>query len=224
MYSLFKKTTLPTAEQALPGRQQAIVIHTPHAVTGQSIMGPFPEGLESAIFGMGCFWGAERKFWQQSGVYSTAVGYTGGHTPNPSYQDVCTGQTGHAEVVLVIFDPRQIDYQRLLTIFWESHDPTQGMRQGNDIGTQYRSVIHTFNAEQHRLALQSLEHYQTLISQAGLGAITTIIEPAQTFYYAEAEHQQYLAKNPLGYCGLNGLGVTYDPNGIDSGYASSNLK
>ena len=212
MHALFKKTTLPTAEQALPGRPELIVIDTPHAVTGQPIMGPFPEGLESAVFGMGCFWGAERKFWQQSGVHTTAVGYAGGHTPNPSYQEVCTGQTGHAEVVLVVFDPRQIGYERLLAIFWESHDPTQGMRQGNDIGTQYRSVIHTFNAKQHRLALHSREHYQALISQSGLGAITTIIEPAPTFYYAEAAHQQYLAKNPLGYCGLKGLRVTYDQN------------
>lgn len=208
--SLFsKKTALPSAEQALPGRQQAMITATQHVVSGNPIVPPFPEHLQRAQFGLGCFWGAERKFWQQPGVFSTAVGYAGGYTPNPTYQELCTGMTGHNEVVLVIFDPNQISYQALLRVFWESHDPTQGMRQGNDVGTQYRSSIDVFNAEQNAAAQQSLQHYQSKLAAAGLGKITTEIRQAAVFYYAEDEHQQYLAKNPLGYCGLGGLGVSY---------------
>lgn len=209
MSFLFKKTTLPTPDQALPGRQQAIVTATQHVVTGNPIVPPFPEHLERAQFGMGCFWGAERKFWQQTGVFSTAVGYAGGYTPNPTYQELCSGMTGHNEVVLVVFDPAQISYQALLQIFWESHDPTQGMRQSNDVGTQYRSSIDVFDDAQRTAAEQSLKHYQVKLTAAGLGQITTEIRQAATFYYAEDEHQQYLAKNPMGYCGLGGLGVAY---------------
>lgn len=178
-----------------------------HYVTGNPITAPFPEHLQQALFGLGCFWGAERKFWQQAGVFSTAVGYSAGYTPNPSYEEVCTGQTGHNEVVLVIFDPAQIDYPTLLNSFWMAHNPTQGMAQGNDTGTQYRSGIYTFNAEQQALALASRAAYQERLTTAGFGQITTEILPAQAFYYAEAYHQQYLAKNPGGYCGLGGLGV-----------------
>ena len=172
-------------------------------------MPPFPAHLQQAQFGMGCFWGAERKFWQQTGVFSTAVGYAGGITPNPTYAEICTGMTGHNEVVLVVFDPGIISYQDLLQLFWEAHNPTQGMSQGNDVGTQYRSSIDTFSDEQQAAAQQSLEHYQAQLTAAGLGNITSEIRPASTFYYAEDEHQQYLAKNPQGYCGLGGLGVSF---------------
>ncbi len=210
MSLLFKKTSLPTADEALPGRQQPMVTAKHHFVNGNPIVPPFPAHLQQAMFGMGCFWGAERKFWQQQGVFSTAVGYAGGFTPNPTYHEVCTGMTGHAEVVLVIFDPALITYQDLLAIFWESHKPTQGMRQGNDIGTQYRSAIYTFNDGQLAAAEQSKQHYQALLHAAGFPEITTEIRHAPPFYYAEDEHQQYLAKNPMGYCGLDGLGICFD--------------
>lgn len=210
MSFLFNKTTLPRPEQALPGRQQAMITATRHVVTGNPIVPPFPAHLQLAQFGMGCFWGAERKFWQQAGVFSTAVGYAGGYTPNPSYAEICTGMTGHNEVVLVIFDPSIILYQDLLQLFWEAHNPTQGMRQSNDVGTQYRSSIDTFNDDQHQATLQSKEHYQTKLNTAGLGRITTEIRQTGPFYYAEDEHQQYLAKNPQGYCGLSGLGIDFD--------------
>lgn len=204
-----KKNHLPKPEQALPGRVQAMTVNPLHAVTGNRILPPFPEHLQQAQFGMGCFWGAERKFWQQPGVFSTAVGYAGGYTPNPTYQELCSGMTGHNEVVLVIFDPIQIGFLDLLRIFWESHDPTQGMRQGNDIGTQYRSSIDVFNPDQRCMASETLAQYQLKLHQAGLGDITTEIRPAAAFYYAEDEHQQYLDKNPQGYCGLGGLGVEF---------------
>ncbi len=210
MSFLFKKTTLPTAAQALPGRQQAMQTASHHAVTGNPIVPPFPTHLQRAQFGMGCFWGAERKFWQQPGVFSTAVGYAGGFTPNPTYEELCTGMTGHNEVVLVVFDPKEVSYRSLLRLFWESHDPTQGMRQGNDIGTQYRSSIDVFDAAQMAETQQSLEHYQAKLHAAGLGTITTEIRPACMFYYAEDAHQQYLAKNPMGYCGLGGLGIGFN--------------
>jgi peptide-methionine (S)-S-oxide reductase len=208
--SLFlKKTTLVTASQALPGRQQALSTAEIHFVTGNPLHPPFPAHLEQAVFGLGCFWGAERKFWQQVGVFSTAVGYADGHTPNPTYPEVCTGLTAHAEVVMVIYNPKFITYQQLLQLFWEVHNPTQGMRQGNDVGTQYRSVVLTLNDAQQTSAEQSKAHYQAQLSQAGYSQISTEIHPLQTFYYAEEEHQQYLAKNPDGYCGLGGLGVKF---------------
>ncbi|MEJ2761968.1 MAG: peptide-methionine (S)-S-oxide reductase MsrA [Gammaproteobacteria bacterium] len=178
-----------------------------HYVSGHPIQPPFPEGLEQAVFGLGCFWGAERKFWELEGVYTTAVGYAGGYTPNPTYEEVCTGRTGHTEAVLVVYDPAVIDYPALLRVFWESHDPTQGMRQGNDVGTQYRSAIYVFNEQQKRQAEASLEDYQQRLEKAGYGEITTEIREAPPFYYAEDYHQQYLAKNPMGYCGLGGTGV-----------------
>jgi peptide-methionine (S)-S-oxide reductase len=174
---------------------------------------PFPAGLEQAVFGLGCFWGAERKFWQTPGVYTTAAGYAGGHTPNPTYEEVCSGRTGHTEAVLVVFDPKQVSYEALLKLFWESHDPTQGMRQGNDVGTQYRSAIYTYSEAQRRAAEASREAYQRALSARGFGAITTEIRPAPEFYYAEDYHQQYLAKNPMGYCGLGGTGVSC-PTGL----------
>jgi len=213
MSFLFKKTSLPSAAEALPGRQQAMPISGRHFVNGQPICPPFPETLAQAVFGLGCFWGAERRFWQEPGVFSTAVGYAGGFTPNPSYQEVCTGKTGHAEVVLVVYDPEQMSYRQLLAIFWESHNPTQGMRQGNDVGTQYRSVIHTFDDQQQLAAELSRQQYQEQLQCNGFGAITTEIIPTPPFYYAEEEHQQYLAKNPQGYCGLKGLGVCLPPAG-----------
>jgi peptide-methionine (S)-S-oxide reductase len=188
----------------LPGR---------HAVLGHALAPPFPAGLERAVFGMGCFWGAERKFWELGGVYTTAVGYAGGFTPNPTYEEVCSGRTGHAEVVLVVFDPQKVAYGELLRVFWESHDPTQGMRQGNDAGTQYRSAIYTADEAQLRVALASREAYQRRLAEAGYGAITTEIRDAPEFYYAEGYHQQYLLKNPGGYCGLGGTGVAC-PSGI----------
>lgn len=209
MSFLSKKTAMPSAEQALPGRQQAIDSGRIHAVNGHPIHPPFPAHLQQALFGMGCFWGAERKFWQQNGVFSTAVGYAGGFTPNPTYQEICTGMTGHTEVVLVVFDPAIVSYQDLLAIFWESHNPTQGMRQGNDIGTQYRSVLYCYGDDQFRIALDSQQRYQSQLSSAGLAGITTEIRHAPIFYYAEEDHQQYLAKNPSGYCGLGGLGICF---------------
>ncbi len=204
---LNKKLELPKPGEALPGRDRAIPTARQHFVSGRPLAGPYPEGLETAMFGLGCFWGAERLFWQTEGVWVTAVGYAGGITPNPTYQETCTGLTGHAEVVLVVFDPKVVAYSDLLKIFWEEHDPTQGMRQGNDIGTTYRSAIYTFGEAQHRAALASRDAYQQALRDAGRGQITTEIAPAPAFYFAEAEHQQYLAKNPFGYCGLKGTGV-----------------
>ena len=209
MFGQSLKERMPEAAEALPGREQQMPVPEKHFVNGHPLVPPFPDMLEQALFGLGCFWGAERKFWQLPGVYSTAVGYSAGFTPNPDYQEVCTGRTGHNEVVLVVFDPQKISYQDLLKCFWESHNPTQGMRQGNDRGTQYRSGIYTFNAEQAQQAEASKKQYQQSLADAGRGAITTEIIPADTFYYAEEYHQQYLAKNPNGYCGLGGTGVSY---------------
>jgi len=204
-----KKSTLPAPEAALPGRNTPLSVSPNHFINGHRIVPPFPAGLREAIFGMGCFWGAERLFWQLPGVYSTAVGYAGGSTPNPTYHETCTGDTGHTEVVRVIYDPEKIDYEDLLKVFWESHDPTQGMRQGNDVGTQYRSAIYTTDAEQAAAAAASKRAYQAQLSAAGRGTITTEIREAPTFYYAEDYHQQYLAKNPDGYCGIGGCGVPF---------------
>ena len=210
-----KKLTLPGPDEALPGRDESMTVSEHHFVNGNPLQGPFDDRLQRACFALGCFWGAERKFWQTEGVYSTAVGYTGGITPNPSYQEVCTGLTGHTEVVLVVFDPDVVTYNELLTIFWENHDPTQGMRQGNDIGTQYRSAIFTVDDVQHAAARHSLTEYQAELSNANYGTITTEILPLDTFYYAEEYHQQYLAKNPDGYCGIGGTGVAC-PVGIST--------
>ncbi|NKB65328.1 MAG: peptide-methionine (S)-S-oxide reductase MsrA [Gammaproteobacteria bacterium] len=207
MFFKSQNATLPDESNAIPGRDEEIVVTNRHFVNGNPIKAPFPEGLETAMFGLGCFWGAERIFWQQSGVYSSAVGYSGGITENPGYREVCSGLTGHTEAVLVIFDPRNVTYNDLLLAFWEGHNPTQGMRQGNDMGTQYRSGIYTYDEKQYELAIQSRHKYQEELSQAGLGEITTEIKPATPFYYAEDDHQQYLAKNPNGYCGLGGTGV-----------------
>ena len=200
---------MPTAEEALAGRQNAMPVNNAHAVNQHPIKPPFDPQYQTALFGMGCFWGAERKFWQLDGVYSTAVGYAAGFTPNPTYQEVCTGMTGHNEVVLVIFDPAVINYEQLLETFWLSHDPTQGYRQGNDVGTQYRSGIYYYNDAQRDQALASKKHFQQQLTAAGYAEITTEIIPAPEFYYAEDYHQQYLHKNPNGYCGLGGLAVTY---------------
>ncbi|MGZ5030391.1 MAG: peptide-methionine (S)-S-oxide reductase MsrA [Methylobacter sp.] len=205
-----KKLTLPDPKEALPGRNTPIPVTNMHFVTGNPIAPPFPENMEQALFAMGCFWGAERKFWQCPVVFSTAVGYTGGYTPNPTYEELCTGLTGHAEAVKAIYDPAIVSYRELLGIFWESHNPTQGMRQGNDIGTQYRSGIYTYTQQQLDEALESKQHYQHQLAQGGFKEITTEIMPAREFYYAEDMHQQYLAKNPMGYCGLGGLGVAFD--------------
>ncbi len=202
------KTTLPAPEEALPGRETPIVTPGTHAVLGTPIGPPFPEGTERAIVGMGCFWGAERLFWQLPGVHTTAVGYAAGHTPNPTYEEVCSGRTAHSEVVLVVYRPDELSYEDLLRTFWEGHDPTQGMRQGNDVGTQYRSGIYTTTEEHQRLALASRDSFGRALKAAGHGEITTEILPAREFYYAEDYHQQYLAKNPNGYCGLGGTGVT----------------
>ncbi len=207
MFGFRKQSRLPTAEEALPGRATPMPVPASHFVNHRPLQPPFPDGLAQAVFGLGCFWGAERQFWQTPGVWTTAVGYTGGATPNPTYQEVCTGRTGHNEVVLVVFDPTEIDYPALLKVFWESHDPTQGMRQGNDVGTQYRSGIYTFGERQQALAERSREAYEAALQRAGHGRITTEILPAPVFYYAEEYHQQYLAKNPGGYCGLGGTGV-----------------
>jgi peptide-methionine (S)-S-oxide reductase len=201
------KLELPSPEEALPGRDEPMPVPERHYVNGNPLAPPFPAGLEQAVFGMGCFWGAERMFWQAPGVFTTAVGYGGGYTPNPSYEEVCSGRTGHAEVVLAVFDPEVTSYEEMLRIFWESHDPTQGMRQGNDIGTQYRSAIYTFSDAQREAAEASRERYQQALTAKGYGDITTELADAPPFYYAEPYHQQYLAKNPNGYCGLAGTGV-----------------
>ena len=203
-----KKSAMPTREAALPGRSIPLKVPDQHFVNGHRIKPPFQAGLKEAVFGLGCFWGAERIFWQLPGVYSTAVGYAGGFTPNPTYQEVCTGETGHTEVVRVIYDPEKVDYEDLLKLFWESHDPTQGMRQGNDVGTQYRSAIYVLDSEQRQVAEESKRLYQARLSAAARGTITTEILDAPEFYYAEDYHQQYLAKNPDGYCGLKGTGVS----------------
>ncbi|MGH7390561.1 MAG: peptide-methionine (S)-S-oxide reductase MsrA [Candidatus Rokuibacteriota bacterium] len=202
-----KKQKLPTAADALPGREARMPVPTAHHVSGHRIVPPFPDGLEQAVFGLGCFWGAEKAFWEVPGVYSTAVGYAGGVTPNPTYEEVCSGLTGHAEVVLVVFDPRAVSYETLLKTFWEAHDPTQGMRQGNDVGTQYRSAIYCVTPEQRRFAEASREAYQRALSAVRYGPITTEVADAPEFYYAEDYHQQYLSKNPWGYCGHGGTGV-----------------
>ena len=203
------KTVMPQRETALPGRPGPIPTADTHFVTGASLKGPFQDGSESVLFGMGCFWGAERRFWEQPGVLVTAVGYAAGYTPNPTYEEVCTGQTGHNEVVLVVYDPAVCEFQALLKVFWESHDPTQGMRQGNDAGTQYRSGIYTTTEDQFQQALKSKAGFQAELTQTGHGEITTEIQAADEFYYAEDYHQQYLAKNPGGYCGLGGTGAQY---------------
>jgi len=205
---MFSKLRMPTREQALPGRAERMEVPAAHHVNGARLTPPFPAGLERAMFGMGCFWGAEKKFWPLPGVYSTAVGYAAGHTPNPTYREVCSGMTGHNEVVLVVFDPKKISYDTLLKTFWENHDPTQGMRQGNDVGTQYRSGVYVFDHAQRDAALRSRDVFQQQLSSRGFGTITTEILPAPEFYYAEDYHQQYLSKNPDGYCGLGGTGVT----------------
>ena len=203
-----KPSRLPSQAEALPGRAERMPVPDAHFVNKNRLTAPFPEGLSRAVFGMGCFWGAEKMFWQLRGVYSTAVGYAGGPTPNPTYREVCTGMTGHNEVVLVVFDPNVVGYSDLLKVFWENHNPTQGMRQGNDVGTQYRSGIYAFGDAQQRAAEQSREAYQQQLKAAGFGPITTEIQPAPAFFYAEDYHQQYLAKNPDGYCGLGGTGVS----------------
>ena len=207
---LFRKSAaIPSAEAALPGRTTPLPVPQAHFVNGHALQPPYPAGLQQAVFALGCFWGAERKFWQLPGVWSTSVGYAGGHTPNPTYEEVCSGATGHTEVVLVVFDPAQVSYERLLATFWESHNPTQGMRQGNDIGTQYRSAVYTADEAQLRAAEASRDAYQQRLRAAGHGSITTEIRPAPPFFWAEGYHQQYLAKNPDGYCGLGGCGVAY---------------
>jgi peptide-methionine (S)-S-oxide reductase len=208
IFSIPMKLRVPGPGAALPGRESAMPVPEAHFVNGNRIAAPFPAGLEQAVFGMGCFWGAERKFWQAPGVYSTAVGYAGGSTPNPTYKEVCSGMTGHTEVVLVVFDPKVTSYDAMLRTFWENHDPTQGMRQGNDVGTQYRSAVYATSPEQKRAAEVSREAYQERLADAGHGRITTEIADAPPFYYAEDYHQQYLAKNPGGYCGIGGTGVT----------------
>ena len=204
---MFNKSRMPAKEDALSGRSEKMPVPERHFVNGASLQPPFPDGTERALFGMGCFWGAERKFWLLPGVYATAVGYAAGYTPNPTYREVCSGMTGHNEVVLVVFDPKAIPYDTLLRTFWENHDPTQGMRQGNDVGTQYRSGIYYFDGQQREAAERSRAVFQEQLSSAGYGRITTEIMPAPEFYYAEEYHQQYLAKNPDGYCGLGGTGV-----------------
>src|SRR5947209_12360669 len=219
MFTLKRKSEMPSAAQALPGRPTPIRTAAKHFINGNALKGPYPEGLETAMFGLGCFWGAERKFWELGeGVFVTAVGYAGGHTPNPTYEEVCSGQTGHNEVVLVVFDPKRIPYERLLKTFWESHDPTQGMRQGNDVGTQYRSGIYVFTPEQRRAAEASKATYEKALAAKRFEPITTEVRDAPPFYFAEDYHQQYLAKNPAGYCGLGGTGVSCP---IGTGVAAS---
>jgi peptide-methionine (S)-S-oxide reductase len=209
VFQMFRnKSEMPSAEDALPGRSERMPVPAKHYVLGTPLEPPFPEGLERAVFALGCFWGAERLFWQLDGVYTTTVGYAGGYTPNATYEEVCSGRTGHAEVVLVVYDPEKISYEELLKTFWEGHDPTQGMRQGNDAGTQYRSAIYTSSDSQREAAQASLARYQERLNDGGYGEITTEIEPEGDFYYAEDYHQQYLAKNPNGYCGLGGTGVS----------------
>ncbi len=209
IFGLNKKSQLPSVDTALSGRKAPMIVESRHFVNGNSIKRPFPEDIEQALFGLGCFWGAERKFWGLAGVYSTAVVYTGGITPNPSYEEVCTGMTGHNEVVLVNYLPEKISFEQLLAVFWESHNPTQGMRQGNDSGTQYRSGIYVFDEKQKEIAKSCRDIYQIKLNGAGFPSITTEIIDASKFYYAETYHQQYLAKNPAGYCGLGGTGITY---------------
>ena len=204
-----QKTEIPPAAEALPGRAEAMPVAPAHFVLGGPLQPPFPATCEEAVFGLGCFWGAERIFWQQDGVHTTAVGYAGGLTPNPTYEEVCSGLTGHNEVVLVVFEPAEVTYETLLGLFWETHDPTQGMRQGNDVGTQYRSGIYTFNDAQEKAAKRSLKHYGATLKKTGYGAVTTEIVPSPEFYYAEEYHQQYLARNPNGYCGLGGTGILF---------------
>jgi peptide-methionine (S)-S-oxide reductase len=216
-----KQKTMPLRVEALPGRAQRTRVPERHAVSGHPLAPPYPEGLEMATFGLGCFWGAERKFWSLPGVWTTAVGYAGGYTPNPTYEEVCSGRTGHTEAVLVVFDPKRVSYEQLLKVFWEGHDPTQGMRQGNDVGTQYRSAIYVHSPEQRRLAEASRDAFQKELARAGFGAIVTEIAEAGEFYFAEDYHQQYLAKNPGGYCGLGGTGVAC-PSGIDAAALGSN--
>ncbi|MBD1881776.1 MULTISPECIES: peptide-methionine (S)-S-oxide reductase MsrA [unclassified Coleofasciculus] len=208
LFGFGKKQSLPTIEQALPGRAEPMQVPATHYVNGNPLKPPFPDGMEMAMFGLGCFWGAERIFWKQPGVFTTAVGYAAGVTPNPTYHEVCTGMTGHNEVVFVVFDPKEISYETLLKLFWESHNPTQGMRQGNDVGTQYRSGIYAYSDSQKKLAEASRDAYQQALKASGYGEISTEILDAPEFYYAEAYHQQYLAKNPNGYCGLGGTNVT----------------
>jgi peptide-methionine (S)-S-oxide reductase len=208
MFFSTRKTTMIAPADALPGRSRPMPVPATHHVLGNPLQPPFPDGLSTAVFGMGCFWGAERTFWEAPGVFTTAVGYAGGFTPNPTYEEVCSGLTGHAEVVLAVFDPKKTSYEALLRIFWENHDPTQGMRQGHDVGTQYRSAIYAADAEQERAAETSRGRFQERLRAAGFGDITTEIGPAPPFYYAEGYHQQYLAKNPGGYCGLGGTGVS----------------
>jgi peptide-methionine (S)-S-oxide reductase len=210
MFSFFdaKKTRIPTAQEALPGRAESMPVPERHAVLGTTMTPPFPEGMQLAMFGMGCFWGVERKFWKLEGVYSTHVGYAAGHTPNPTYREVCTGMTGHNEVVRVVFDPAKISFEQLLQTFWENHDPTQGMRQGNDVGTQYRSGIYVYDERQRASAVASSQAYAARLREAGWGEVTTEILDAPAFYYAEDYHQQYLHKNPGGYCGIGGTGVS----------------
>lgn len=203
-----KVTGLLSAEQTLPGRERAMPVPERHFVNGHPLRPPFPAGMEQVQFGMGCYWGAERLFWRTRGVYTTAVGYSGGETKNPTYEEVCSGQTNHAETVLVVFDPGVVTFDALLKVFWEGHDPTQGMRQGNDVGTQYRSAVYAYGDAQLKAAIASRERYQSALQEHGFGAITTEIQPAPAFYYAEDYHQQYLAKNPGGYCGLGGTGVS----------------
>ncbi len=214
MRSLTAKLRLPAPEEALPGRSEAMPVPERHLVLGTPLAPPHPEGLEVAVFGMGCFWGAERLFWQAPGVHTTAVGYAGGHTRNPTYEEVCSGRTGHAEVVRIVYDPAVLSFAQLLRLFWEGHDPTQGMRQGNDVGTQYRSVIYVHSAAQRKVAEASREAYEKLLREAGFGPATTEIREAPPFYFAEPYHQQYLARNPGGYCGLGGTGVRC-PVGLD---------
>ena len=213
MFGKHRKTTLPNRDEALPGRSDAMPVPDAHYVNGNPLEGPFPPGLERAVFGLGCFWGAERRFWETDGVFTTAAGYAGGITPNPTYEEVCSGLTGHTEAVLVVFDPAAVSYENLLAVFWEAHDPTQAMRQGNDIGTQYRSAIYTCSDTQLAAAQDSLRAYQRELDGAGYGRIATEIAPLDTFYYAEEYHQQYLAKNPGGYCGIGGTGVSC-PTGL----------
>jgi peptide-methionine (S)-S-oxide reductase len=208
------KSQMPTPDEALSGRDEEMPVPERHDVLGTPLKPPFPDGLEQAVFGLGCFWGAERKFWETQGVYTTAVGYAGGFTPNPTYEEVCSGRTGHTEAVLVVYDPKQVTYEQLLKVFWEEHDPTQGMRQGNDVGTQYRSAIYTYSDDQLKAAEASRDMYQESLSDAGYDRITSEIRPAPEFFYAEPYHQQYLSKNPMGYCGIGGTGVSC-PVGLD---------